>query len=324
MIKVNLKKLKPYGDRLDDGVVQLSFTLPVSASPEAKEAAKRYVEKMGLERISIATMEPMGRGFSYFVVYGHSKESIDFTKIHVPKIEMPEMDYAALKEYMAAHIEKPIVVIGAATGSDAHTVGIDAIMNMKGFAGDYGLERYPLFKTYNLRSQLTNEHLIDKAVELGTDAMLVSQIVTQRDSHMKNLKELKDLVKKDNRLSKDIILIVGGPRLDHTLALKLGFDAGFGTGTKPSQVANFIVHEYMKRRGIKERVKDAPYAHSRTEEIKSHHEVEVPAAGEHAKVEVPAAQHAGGLHKKRHRRGRRGGRRHKRHARPNGGENKTA
>lgn len=312
MIKVNLKKLKPYGDRLDDGVVQLSFTLPVSASPEAKEAAKRYVEKMGLERVFIAAMEPMGRDFSYFVVYGHSKESIDFTKIHVPKIEMPEMDYAGLKEYMAAHIEKPIVVIGAATGSDAHTVGIDAIMNMKGFAGDYGLERYPLFKTYNLRSQLTNEQLIDKAVELGADAMLVSQIVTQRDSHMKNLKELEELVKKDKRLSRSMITIVGGPRLDHSIGLKLGFDAGFGTGTKPSQVANFIVREYMKRRGIKERVKDAPHAHSRTEEIKTHHEVEVPAAEEQTKVEGAAVEQAGGVHRKRRRRGRRGGRRHRR------------
>jgi len=34
--KADLKKLRPYGDIMDDGVVQVSFTLPVEASPEAR------------------------------------------------------------------------------------------------------------------------------------------------------------------------------------------------------------------------------------------------------------------------------------------------
>ncbi len=253
MLKVNLKKLKAYGDRLDDGAIQLSFTFPVSASPEAKEAARRYVEGLGLTKVSIATMEPMGDGFCHFVAYGVAKHFLDFTKIKVPKVEMQQIDYATLKEYMERHLEKPLVVIGAATGSDAHTVGIDAIMNMKGYGGDYGLERYPLFRAINLRSQLTNQQLIDKAVELQADAILVSQVVTQRDSHIKNLKELKTLITKDKRVSKHLIVIIGGPRIDHALALKLGYDAGFGPGTKPSHVANFIVREYLKRHGIKEK-----------------------------------------------------------------------
>ena len=33
---VNLKKLKPYGDIMDDGTIQLAFTLPVEPSPEAR------------------------------------------------------------------------------------------------------------------------------------------------------------------------------------------------------------------------------------------------------------------------------------------------
>jgi len=31
--------------------------------------------------------------------------------------------------------------------------------------------------------------------------------------------------------------LLGGPRIDHKLALELGFDAGFGPGTKPSPAA---------------------------------------------------------------------------------------
>jgi len=31
--------------------------------------------------------------------------------------------------------------------------------------------------------------------------------------------------------------------------LELGFDAGFGPGTRPSDVANFIVHALLKKIG---------------------------------------------------------------------------
>ncbi len=277
MLKIDPKKIKAYGDRLDDGAMQLSFTLPIKASPEAKEAARRYVEKLGLKNVSVCAMESMGESFTYFVAYGYAKHTIDVTKIRVPKVDIPAMGYAELKEYMANHLTEPIVVIGACTGADAHTVGIDAIMNMKGYAHDYGLERYPLFKAYNLRSQLSNQQLIDKAHELKADAILVSQVVTQRDSHIKNLKEFKWLWKNDKRLSKDVIVIIGGPRIDHALALKLGFDAGFGLGTKPSHVAHFIVREYMKRRGM----------------------------GKPKEIKAPSVKKQ---HAKKHRRGRRGGR----------------
>ncbi|MFL5391096.1 MAG: hypothetical protein ACJ79C_20365, partial [Myxococcales bacterium] len=43
------------------------------------------------------------------------------------------------------------------------------------------------------------------------------------------------------------ILLLGGPRIDHKLALELGFDAGFGPGTKPSDVANYIYYRLLER-----------------------------------------------------------------------------
>jgi beta-lysine 5,6-aminomutase beta subunit len=36
-------------------------------------------------------------------------------------------------------------------------------------------------------------------------------------------------------------MLFGGPRIDHKLALELGFDAGFGPGTKPGDVASYLV-----------------------------------------------------------------------------------
>src|SRR4029077_11720872 len=41
----DLKHLRPYGDKWNDGIVQVSFTLPLRLTPVATEAAKRYAAK---------------------------------------------------------------------------------------------------------------------------------------------------------------------------------------------------------------------------------------------------------------------------------------
>ena len=46
---LDLKKIKPYGDTMNDGKTQLRFTLPVPAGDEAIEAAKQLMKKMGFE-----------------------------------------------------------------------------------------------------------------------------------------------------------------------------------------------------------------------------------------------------------------------------------
>lgn len=45
---LDLTKVKPYGDTMNDGKVQLSFTLPVPNGERAVEAAKQLVKKMGI------------------------------------------------------------------------------------------------------------------------------------------------------------------------------------------------------------------------------------------------------------------------------------
>ena len=88
--KADLTKLKPYGDIMNDGVVQLSFTLPVAASPEAREAAIQLTQKMGFDEIKVSTVEAIAEGFSFFVIYAKLKHTIDFTKIKVVKVDAPK------------------------------------------------------------------------------------------------------------------------------------------------------------------------------------------------------------------------------------------
>jgi beta-lysine 5,6-aminomutase beta subunit len=149
-------------------------------------------------------------------------------------------------EYIYANIKRKIVVIGASTGTDAHTVGIDAIMNMKGYAGHYGLERYEMFEAINLGSQVPNEEFIKVAIEKKADALLVSQTVTQKDVHVKNLIELVELLEAEGLRNK-IILVCGGPRISHELAKELGYDAGFGMNTYADDVASYIAQEIVRR-----------------------------------------------------------------------------
>lgn len=240
MNNLDMKNIRPYGDTLNDGAIQLSFTLPVPAGEEAREAAKILATKMGLDDVSVVHMADMGIGFSFFVVYGKSAHSVDMTAIKVAKVETNVMDFYEINKYIKNEIGRKVTVVGACTGTDAHTVGLDAIMNMKGYAGEYGLERYPQINAYNLGSQLPNEELIRKALEVEADAILVSQVVTQKNVHIENLTSLVDLLDAEG-LRDRFILIVGGPRITHELALELGFDAGFGSGTLPPAVASYIV-----------------------------------------------------------------------------------
>ena len=254
MQECDLKLLKPYGDVLGDGTVQLSFTLPVEISPEAREAAIRLAQKMGLDAVKVATMEKAGDGFAVFVIYGNLRHTVDFTEIHVHKADAPKRSREEIDELIRLRFGRKLVILGACTGFDAHTVGIDAIINMKGFAGDYGLERYQWLDARNLGAQVLNEDLLKRAVAEKADAVLVSKVVTQHGIHIRDMKELMLRAEKLG-LKDKMIFVAGGPRVTHPMALECGFDAGFGTGTKPSEVASFVVEELLRRsHSFKERL----------------------------------------------------------------------
>jgi len=248
MVKPSKQIIRPYGDRRDDGVVQLSFTLPVPLSEKAKEAAAVFAKKMGFSDVKVAAAERAADNYTFFVVYARSGISLDYAEIDVPEVVVKKMSFDDLNAFIKQKVGRRIVVFGACTGTDTHTVGIDAILNMKGYAGDYGLERYPGFEAYNLGSQVPNEDLIKKALAKNADAILVSQVVTQRDVHKDNSRHFIDAAKAAGIHGK-VQLLLGGPRVDHKLALELGFDAGFGPGTKPSDVANYIVHALLQKEG---------------------------------------------------------------------------
>jgi len=243
---IDLTKVKPYGDTMNDGKTQVSFTLPLPCNEEAIEAAKQLLYKMGLEHPQVVFYKELTDGFTFFNCYGSCTHHINYTQIDVPKVESTTWSIAETDAFIQEKIGRKLVVIGASTGTDAHTVGIDAIMNMKGYAGHYGLERYEMIEAYNLGSQVPNEEFIKQAIERNADALLVSQTVTQKDVHVKNLVELVEMLEAEGLRSK-VLLICGGPRISHELAKELGYDAGFGMNSYADDVASFIAQEYLRR-----------------------------------------------------------------------------
>lgn len=246
-MELDLSRLKTYGDTLNDGAIQVSFTLPVPVGDEAREAARQMALKMGIDGPAVAEMADLGAGFSFFIVYGKCTHSVDYTAIKIPKREQEVLSFKEVNTLIRQELGRKVVVVAACTGSDAHTVGIDAIVNMKGYAGEYGLERYPEIDAYNLGSQVPNAELLAKAVELNADAILVSQVVTQKNIHLENLTELVELAEAEG-LRDRVLLICGGPRISHELAIELGYDAGFGAGTLPNHVSSYIAAELIRRK----------------------------------------------------------------------------
>ena len=84
---LDLTKIKPYGDTMNDGKVQLSFTLPVPAGAEAEEAAKQLLKKMGFENPLVVYQKELTEGFCFMNCYGSLTHTVDYTSIHVPKVE---------------------------------------------------------------------------------------------------------------------------------------------------------------------------------------------------------------------------------------------
>ncbi|MDR2972109.1 MAG: cobalamin-dependent protein [Bacteroidales bacterium] len=247
---LDLTKVKPYGDTMNDGKIQLSFTLPVPACEESMEAAKQLLKKIGFDDPQVVFYKELTEGFTFFNCYGNCTQSVDFSTIQVPKVESNKMDMHETDHFIRQHIGRKIVVLGASTGTDAHTVGIDAIMNMKGYAGHYGLERYEMIDAYNLGSQIPNDEFIARAIELKADALLVSQTVTQKDVHIGNLVELIEMLEAEGLRDK-LLVICGGPRISHELAKELGYDAGFGMNSYADDVASFIATQIAKRKELR-------------------------------------------------------------------------
>jgi beta-lysine 5,6-aminomutase beta subunit len=239
--KKEKRHVRPYGDTTGDGMVQVSFTLPVPPGPKAEGAAMQLANKMGLDPAMVVHSHGIGGEFTFFVVYGSAKHIVDLDEVTVVEREYPLLSPSEVNTEVRKLLRRKLIVVGGCIGTDAHTVGIDAILNIKGFAGEKGLEYYRELRVVNLGAQVTVPELVKRARAEKADAVLVSQVVTQRDAHILNTQEMSAAFR-EAMGDRCPVLIAGGPRFDPMMADVLGVDRVFSRGTTPGEVASYLVH----------------------------------------------------------------------------------
>jgi beta-lysine 5,6-aminomutase beta subunit len=234
--------VRPYGDTTGDGMVQVSFTLPLPHDKRTEGAALQLAAKMGMDPAMLVHANQIGDGFTFCVVYGRVAHLVDTDTVQIVERDFPLLTAKEVNAVVKRRLRRRLNVVGACIGTDAHTVGIDAILNLKGIAGEKGLESYRELSVTNLGAQVSIPDLVEAARSAKADAVLVSQVVTQRDAHLQNTLAMSAAFREAMPAGKRPLLIVGGPRFDELATTELGVDRIFGLGTTPREVASYLVH----------------------------------------------------------------------------------
>src|SRR5215471_21819387 len=103
-------QIRPYGDTANDGIVQLSFTLPMPLNARVRETARRYAMLMGISNPFVAYAESIDKEFTFFVIYGACMHTIDPEQIQVDDLAHAELDFHEVNELIEKDLGRQVVV----------------------------------------------------------------------------------------------------------------------------------------------------------------------------------------------------------------------
>lgn len=231
MGEVPLNEIKPEVEWSNDGIVVLTVLIPLEEEL-ATLAGLEIAMKMGLLDVEVINKQIMHPAEG---VYLEIKGKVDFSiKIDdLKKVEKDDLlETVEIKEIVK---NKELNVVAATVGNDEHSVGMREIIDIK----HGGLEKFGFKCTY-IGTSVPIQKVVDTAVEVGAQVILISNIISHNDVHKNNMIKLNNLCL-ESGLRDKFLLISGGPQITMELALECGMDAGFGKKTKGHQVANFII-----------------------------------------------------------------------------------
>ena len=224
-------KIMPEMEWQGDGIVQTTMFLPADKRT-AFYAALHIGKKMGLKDVEVIHTEVMHPAEGTRVeIKGRIDFTVDTALLDIP----PEQEILSEDEIRAFVKDHPVKIVAATVGNDEHSVGLREILDIKhGGIEGFGIE------CHYLGTSVPLEKLVDAAVEIDADAILVSTIISHDDIHYKSMKTLHELcIEKGVR--EQFLLIAGGTQVSPDRAVQQGIDAGFGRGTKGIEVATFMV-----------------------------------------------------------------------------------
>lgn len=229
--------IRPEVQWYGDGWVTLQLFLPVAARV-AEFAALEMAKRMGLsspEVIHKQVMHP-AEG-TYIELKGQVSIDIDPAQLKIP--ERPTL--LSADEIRHVMKDRRLKVVAATVGEDEHSVGMREIIDIK-HGGLEGLG----FECHYLGTSVPIDKLVNAAIEIDAEAILISTIISHADVHRLNMKRLHELCVEQG-IREKMILVAGGTQVTHELAVEAGVDAGFGRGTKGIDVASFLVMERRRR-----------------------------------------------------------------------------
>jgi len=225
------KKVKPEVEWLGDGTVVVDLTLPTSVRI-AEAAALEIGKKMNLTDLEVIHREVLHVSEATRIqLKGKVPFDIDLDSLSLAPVP-EEISDDEIRAFIREH---PLVIVAGTVGEDEHSVGLREIIDIK----HGGIEKYGIMCEY-LGTSVPVQKLIDAAIELNADAVLMSTIISHDEIHYKNMKRIHEYAVERGVRDK-LILIAGGTQVVGELAVKQGVDAGFGRGTKGIHVATFLV-----------------------------------------------------------------------------------
>lgn len=234
--------MKPYSDK-EDGRIQLSFSLNCKKEV-LNSAVTELCHSMNLINIDIVSLTSFD---NYHTIILYATVNFDIVESKLESVTYQDM---LDRDQIITELKKcnrAIRILGAATGTDSHTVGLDSIFNKKGYHGDYGFESYPGLVVYNMGAQITPKELVAEIKSFEPDVICISQTVSQNDFHIRCLKEVLDEIGKSGLERKNYILICGGMKITDELAKSLGYDAGFNRSHTAIHALNFIYKKVKEK-----------------------------------------------------------------------------
>ena len=103
--------IRPYGDTTGDGMVQVSFTLPVPHDKRAEGAALQLAGKMGLSPALLVHAKAVGPAHTFFVVYGSVTHLVELDKVQVQERDFPLLAAKEVNGAIKKALRRPLVVV---------------------------------------------------------------------------------------------------------------------------------------------------------------------------------------------------------------------
>jgi beta-lysine 5,6-aminomutase beta subunit len=176
--------------------------------------------------------------------FGRKKKAKPSGRERSRPIRTEQVDFQSLPHEMARDIAKQlgrrIIIAGVCWGAEAHKMLLDPLFTLKGYLGDPGLEAYAGFEVMQIKPSEQADDLIRACVETKADVVVVARVAASSEVLASDLKSFVEGLNRAGGAQHKFIKIAISPKLTNEEARAVGFEAGFGTGTLPSQLIGVI------------------------------------------------------------------------------------